>query len=109
RAKPAKDLTKEEFKSLVDVGSAQGQVDARERRLIHRVFEFADKNVGQIMTPREKMFALTYDLPMARLAKEVAARGFSRVPLYQKSVDNIRGILNAKDLVRAAAGTPPGG
>ncbi len=107
RTRPARDLSEQEFKSLVDAGSAQGQVDARERRLIHRVFEFNDKNVGQVMTPRDRMFALNYDLPMARLVKEVAARGFSRVPIYQKSVDNIRGILNAKDLVRSAAGQGP--
>ncbi len=100
-------LSEEEFRKLVDAGSAQGQVDARERRLIHRVFEFGDKNVGQIMTPRDKVFALAYDLPMARLAKEVAARGFSRVPIYQRSLDNIRGILNAKDLVLSVAGQSP--
>ena len=101
------DLSEEEFRTLVDAGSAQGQVDARERRLIHKVFEFGDKNVGQVMTPREKVFALSYDLPMARLTKEVAARGFSRVPIYQRSLDNVRGILNAKDLVLAAAGQAP--
>lgn len=103
----AADLSEEEFRKLVDAGSAQGQVDARERRLIHKVFEFGDKNVGQVMTPRDKVFALAYDLPMARLVKEVAARGFSRVPIYQRSLDNIRGILNAKDLVRATAGQLP--
>lgn len=108
RTRPARDLSEEEFRTLVDAGSAQGQVDARERRLIHRVFEFNDKNVGQVMTPRERMFALSYDLPMQRLVKEVAARGFSRVPIYQKSLDNIRGVVNAKDLVRAAAGQPTG-
>lgn len=108
RTRPARDLSEEEFRNLVDAGSAQGQVDARERRLIHRVFEFSDKNVGQVMTPRERIFALSYDLPMQRLLKEIAARGFSRVPIYQKSLDNIRGILNAKDLVRTAAGQPLG-
>jgi CBS domain containing-hemolysin-like protein len=106
RTRPVRDLSEQEFKSLVDAGSAQGQVDARERRLIHRVFEFSDKNVGQVMTPRDRIFALSYDLPMQRLVKEVAARGFSRVPIYQKSLDNIRGILNAKDLVSSAAGAP---
>jgi CBS domain-containing protein len=45
---------------------------------------------------------------MQRLVKEVAARGFSRVPIYQKSVDNIRGIVNAKDLVKLATGQPIG-
>lgn len=108
RTRPARDLAEDEFRSMVDAGAAQGQVDARERRLIHRVFEFSDKNVGQVMTPRERMFALSYDLPMQRLVKEVASRGFSRVPIYQKSVDNVRGILNAKDLVRIAAGQPAG-
>ena len=108
RKRQPRDLSEEEFRNLVDAGSAQGQVDARERRLIHRVFEFSDKNVGQVMTPRERIFALSYDLPMQRLVKEIAARGFSRVPIYQKSVDNVRGILNAKDLVRTAAGQPLG-
>jgi len=108
RTRPQRDLSEEEFRSLLDAGSAQGQVDARERRLIHRVFEFSDKNVGQVMTPRERIFALSYDLPMQRLVKELAARGFSRVPIFQKSLDNVRGILNAKDLVRVAAGQPMG-
>jgi CBS domain containing-hemolysin-like protein len=108
RPRPARDLSEEEFRTLVDAGSAQGQVDARERRLIHRVFEFNDKNVGQVMTPRERIFALSYDLPAQRLVKELAARGFSRVPIYQKSLDNVRGILNAKDLVRTTAGQPLG-
>jgi len=108
RSRPSRDLSEEEFRTLVDAGSAQGQVDARERRLIHRVFEFNDKNVGQVMTPRERIFALSYDLPASRLVKELAARGFSRVPIYQKSLDNVRGILNAKDLVRTTAGQPLG-
>lgn len=104
RTRPVRDLSEQEFRSLVDAGSAQGAVDARERRLIHRVFEFSDKNVGQVMTPRDRIFGLSYDLPMQRLVKELAQRGFSRVPIYQKSLDNIRGIVNAKDLVRSAAG-----
>jgi CBS domain containing-hemolysin-like protein len=108
RPRASPDLSEEEFRTLVDAGSAQGQVDARERRLIHRVFEFNDKNVGQVMTPRERIFALSYDLPAQRLVKELAARGFSRVPIYQKSLDNVRGILNAKDLVRTTAGKPLG-
>jgi len=108
RQRPSHDLSEEEFRTLVDAGSVQGQVDARERRLIHRVFEFNDKNVGQVMTPRDRIFALSYELPAQRLVKELAARGFSRVPIYQRSLDNVRGILNAKDLVRTAAGQPLG-
>jgi putative hemolysin len=94
-----RDLSEDEFRSLVDAGSAEGAVDARERRFIHRVFEFGDKTVGQVMEPREKIFALSYDLPLSRLAGEVAERGYSRVPIYRKSLDHVRGILLAKDLV----------
>lgn len=108
RSRAPRDLSEEEFRTLVDAGSAVGQVDARESRMIHRVFEFNDKNVGEVMTPRERIFALSYDLPAQRLIREVAARGFSRVPIYQKSLDNIRGILNAKDLMRNTAGQPLG-
>lgn len=102
-----RDLSEEEFRSLVDAGSAEGAVDARERRLIHRVFEFGDKTVGQVMEPREKIFGLSYDLPMSRLVTEVAERGYSRIPIYQKSLDHIRGILHAKDLVTQVAAPRP--
>ncbi len=107
RTRQTRDLSVQEFRSLVDAGSDQGEVDARERRLIHRVFEFSDKNVGQIMTPRGRIFGLSYDLPMQRLIREIAHHGFSRVPIYQKSLDNVRGIVNAKDLMSAVTGQGP--
>ena len=96
---PPRALSEAEFKALVDAGSAEGQVDARERRLIHKVFEFGDKTVAEAMVPRDQVFALSYDLPVARLTQEVAGRQFSRVPIYQKSLDNVRGVLHAKDLL----------
>lgn len=100
----AKDMSEAEFRTLVDAGSAEGHIDARERRMIHRVFEFGDKTVGQVMTGRNRIFALSYDLPMARLMREIAERGYSRVPIYQKSLDNVRGVLHAKDLVVQGTG-----
>ncbi|HTM19157.1 MAG TPA: hemolysin family protein [Kofleriaceae bacterium] len=100
----AAQLSAEEFKALVDAGSAEGQVNARERRLIHRVFEFGDKTADQVMQPRKRVFALAYDLPTARLIKEIAAGGYSRVPIYHKSLDRILGIVYAKDLVVQGTG-----
>lgn len=99
-----RDISEDEFKALVDAGSLEGQVDARERRLIHKVFEFGDKTVAEAMLPRAQVFALSYDLPLARLIKEVAGRGYSRVPVYQKSLDEVRGILYARDLVAVSSG-----
>jgi putative hemolysin len=104
----ARDLSEDEFKALVDAGSAEGAVDARERRLIHKVFEFGDKTVAEAMVPRHRVFALSYDLPLARLAREVASRGFSRVPIYHRSPDQIRGVLHAKDLlIQGSGGAAP--
>lgn len=105
---PQDELSEEEFKVLVDAGSAEGEVDDRERRLIHKVFEFGDKTVAHAMQGRDKVFALAYGLPLARLHSEVAARGYSRVPIYDRNIDHICGVLYAKDLVIASREpTPP--
>ncbi len=98
------ELSEEEFRTLVDAGMAEGEVNLRERRLIQRVFEFGDKTVDQIMLSRKKIFALAYDLPATRLVEEIARGGYSRVPIYQKSLDRICGIVYAKDLVVQGAG-----
>jgi len=97
-------LGEDEFKALVDAGSAEGEVDPRERRLIHRVFEFGEKTVAQVMVPAERSFLLAYNLPLSRILSQVCERGFSRVPIYHKSRDNILGILYAKDLVLLGTG-----
>ncbi len=100
--RPVKPLSEQEFVAMVDAGSAEGQVNAREKRLIHKVFEFDDKTVGQIMIPRSKVFALSYDLSRIQLIETIASRGYSRVPIFQRSLDNIQGVLFAKDLVAQA-------
>jgi len=105
---PSKKISEEEFKVLVDAGSAEGEVNDRERRLIHKIFAFGDKTVAHVMRRREKVFALAYELPFARLVKEISTRGYSRVPIYDRTIDNIRGVLYAKDLVVASCQpTPP--
>jgi putative hemolysin len=99
-----RDLSEAEFKALVDAGSAEGQVGAEERSMIHRVFALGDKTVAEAMRPRAGIFALSYELPLGRLTREIAARGFSRVPIYGKGLDDIRGVLHAQDLVAQASG-----
>ncbi len=99
-----KHLSERELLALVDAGSAEGEVDARERRLIHKVFEFGDKTIAVAMQPVSEIFSLSYELPIARLVRSVAARGYSRIPIYHHRPDNIVGILHAKDLVIQSAG-----
>src|SRR5262249_44715286 len=60
-------IREEEFRALVDVGEKEGEVEVAERRLIHNVFEFGDRTVGEVMTRGDKVFALPYDMPLGRL------------------------------------------
>ncbi len=92
-------VSEEEFKALLRVGEFQGEVEPQERELIHRVFDFGNRRVSEVMTPREKMFSLPIDTPRERLVAEVVAGHFSRIPIYRSSSDNIVGVLHVKDLV----------
>ena len=98
-AATAEALSETEFKALVRLGEYQGEVSPAEREFIHRVFEFANRRAANVMTPREKIFALDIAMPAEAVLTEVAHRHFSRVPMYRGSFDNIIGILHAKDLV----------
>lgn len=92
-------IREDEIKTLVDLGQAEGEIEQREKHLIHNVFDFSDRNVAQIMTSIEKVFALPVEMDMEEMKAQVIASGFSRVPLYRGRVDNVVGILLAKDLL----------
>lgn len=104
RPPPRVALGEDEFRALVDAGSEEGEVAQRERRLIHRMFEFGEKTVGQVMVSAADAFMLAYNMPLSRILGEIARKGFSRVPIFHKSSDNILGILYAKDLVLLGTG-----
>jgi putative hemolysin len=104
-------LREEEFRSLVDVGSEEGELQVAERRLIHNVFEFGDTTVGKVMTPADKVFALPYEMPLGRMVEAIAGERYSRVPIYKtpkarggdgkrpaRGAMEVVGILLAKDL-----------
>jgi putative hemolysin len=107
QAAAAAPLSEAEFKTLVDAGQAEGEVDPTERRIIHKVFEFGDKKTADVMVPRNEVFAMSYDLPIAQLIDQVAAKGFSRIPIFHRSIDNVRGILHAKELLIQAHESVP--
>jgi CBS domain containing-hemolysin-like protein len=106
---PELGLKEEEFRALVDVSSAEGELEFSERRLIHNVFEFGETTVGKVMTPADKVFSLPYEMPLGRLVEAVARERYSRVPIYRGSGrkgarDHVVGIVLAKDLVGYARG-----
>jgi magnesium and cobalt exporter, CNNM family len=92
-------VTEEEFKTLVDLGEDESSIDQGERELIQRVFELGDQRVSQIMTPRTDIFALGSDEALSTVLPKIKEARFSRIPVYEETLDQIIGILYAKDLL----------
>ncbi|MGH7842557.1 MAG: hemolysin family protein [Candidatus Binataceae bacterium] len=100
-------VSEQEFKALLRAGELVGEVEPQERELIHKVFDFGNRRVAEIMTSREKLFAIDAATPPDRLIAEVARGHFSRVPIYRGAPDNIVGVLHVKDLVTRRLGSVP--
>jgi putative hemolysin len=92
-------LSESEFKILLRHSERLGQVEPGERAMIDKVFAFGARRVSEIMTPRQRIFALDLDAPPERLLAEVAHGHYSRVPVYRSEPNNIVGVLRAKELV----------
>src|SRR5277367_344401 len=101
-------VSEAEFKALLRLSERQGEIESAESELIHRVFDFANRRVAEVMSPRDRVFLLDASTSPAQLIAAVAHGHFSRVPVYRGSPDNIIGILHAKDLVvrRLDSGPP---
>lgn len=93
-------VSEEEIKHLVTEGRAQGVFGQSEADLIHSVFEFKDTPVRKVMVPRPKIFALDAATPPDKVGGLIVESGFSRIPAYEGSVDNIVGLVYVKDALR---------
>jgi len=91
-------VMEDEFRRLVDLGRKEGAIEEEEREIIHKVFEFTDKRIGDIMTPKERIFMLPIDLPYDRLMEEIRSTQYSRVPFYEGERANVIGVLHVRDL-----------
>jgi CBS domain containing-hemolysin-like protein len=91
-------LTEEEMKSLFNLGAEEGVIHGDERKLLHKVLEFGDKTVRDIMVPRTKVIALPETAKFDDVRLVLHEHKLSRLPVYRGSLDNVVGILNAKDL-----------
>ncbi len=97
-------VTEEDIVYMVREGTARGTVEAGEAQLINRVFRFTDRPVRLVMTPRTEITVVDVDMPLPEIAETFLTAGYSRLPVQDESLDNIVGILYAKDLLRALAG-----
>ena len=92
-------LSTEELKMLVETGSEQGGIEEEEKEMIHGVIELAETKVHQVMVPRIGIRAVEVQAPIDEVLDMIVRAGHSRVPVYEESLDNIVGILYAKDLL----------
>ncbi len=94
-----KEVTEEEIRMMVDVGSESGNIEDTEREMIDNVFEFNDKEVSEIMTHRKKITAIPDDATYKEAVKVASEERYSRIPVYNGTIDDIVGILHIKDLL----------
>jgi CBS domain containing-hemolysin-like protein len=94
------EVIEQEILDVVSEGEAHGAVDEQEKEMIESVIEFRDTQVGQIMTPRTQFVSIENTASLDEAKKLINKEGHSRVPVYEGTIDNIQGVLYAKDLLK---------
>jgi putative hemolysin len=103
-------IVEEELRSLLEHGKKEGTLADLERTFIQNALDFSQTNLDTVMTRREKIVAVSADTPLPEILKTLEARRFSRIPVYEKDLDHVIGILYAKELLPFCllpAGTKP--
>jgi CBS domain containing-hemolysin-like protein len=91
-------VTEEELKTLIAMGEEEGVLESQERLMIHRIIEFGDTLVRDVFIPRTDMVSVKHDITIAQFIDTMIESGHSRFPVRDKTVDDIKGIIYAKDL-----------
>jgi putative hemolysin len=98
---PHGDVAEEELLALAEEAAASEAIDEDERQLIEHIITFGDTVVKEVMVPRPDMVALDADCLVRSAIEIVILNGYSRVPVYSESIDDIVGVVHSKDLLRA--------
>ncbi len=93
-------VTEEELKSWAEEDRPEGTLEQDERQMIYSIFHFGDTLAREIMVPRIDIFALEANTPLEEAIAALNTSGHSRVPVYEETIDNVIGLLYAKDLLR---------
>ena len=94
-------VTEEEIKMMIDEGEEKGTIEQEEKVLLNNVFAFNDIIVSEVMTPRTDMFAIEINEEINELLDEIDEYKYSRIPVYEETIDNIQGVLFIKDILKA--------
>ena len=96
-------VSKEEIKSLIEVGQEHGVINETEKEMIESIFDFDNKRAEEIMTPRTEVFLVDISDESSDIVKELLEEQYSRIPVYEEDLDNIIGILYLKDYMIEAS------
>jgi len=96
-------VTEEDIRALVNVGAEQRVIEEEEREMIHSVIEFGDTIVREVMTPRPKTVAVAVDESPRKALDMVISEGYSKLPVYQESKDDVVGVVHDRELLIALA------
>ena len=104
-------VTEAEFRSLIDIGEAEGTLEEAEAEMLDKVFRFGDRQVREVMTPRTEIVFIERGATINEFLAIYAEHAHTRFPVYKDNSDNVVGILSAKDVLKALAsgGLPPDG
>ena len=94
-------VTEDEIRMLVDIGEEKGSIDENEKEWIQNVFDFDDLSVRRVMTPRADVIAVSRDADKEEIMHLIEENGLSRYPVYGEDLDDIVGILYARDFLLA--------
>jgi putative hemolysin len=93
----------DEIRTMISVGHKEGTVEEHEAKLLHKVFEFGDRPVHEVMVPRPEVVAIEQDSRLSDLLALYSEKPMSRFPVYKENMDNVVGILSVKDVLMALA------
>ena len=93
-------VTEEEIKMMIDEGEEKGTIEKGQKQLLNNVFQFNDIIVSEIMTPRTDMYAIDINDDINKLLDKIDEYKYSRIPVYDESIDDIKGILYVKDMIK---------
>jgi CBS domain containing-hemolysin-like protein len=92
-------ITEEELRLMIEVGKEEGVLSDEERKMLHRIFEFGDTKISEVMMPKEKIIAVNINTTSEELLNIFVEEGHARLPVYSGTLDNIAGIIYARDLL----------
>jgi CBS domain containing-hemolysin-like protein len=93
--------SEEELKMLVSASHEEGVLEPEEEEMLHSVFDFSDTVTGEIMTPRTDMVTVQADATVREFIELALKHGFSRIPVYEDTIDNIFGLIHVRDCMKA--------